>query len=228
MATSLFPIGTMAANTRAGTIDGISYYFLEPNAGAKSSSVFTNYVTRFQQQTMLVRKQALPYLTLTHKYKNIYQSEYNQLDSFLYSTGDGLTSFYLPDLSQGIIPSSISAGFNPTVSNTRLFSSVANQKAHHIFIWDGIHFKFGAVTNINATTGILTTDITATNASSKEGDMTGTQVAADDVFIYPVYESYSTGNSMSGFTSNEFVDTVNKNKGFMFSGTLSFTSRYKI
>jgi len=224
--TALFPIGTMAVDSNSGTIDGVSYTVFEPNQKCNSTPMYSNYVTRFQQQTILTRKKALPTLSIQYNYDNIFSSEYSQLAHFIDSTEDNLTPFYVIDFSKGVSPTSISSDFDITLPNTRLFSSIANQKAHYVFFWDGINWKFGEILTVNLNTSLVV-DVTAGNASSKNGGMTSTQVQLSNVFIYPIYECYSSGGSLDEFQTNQYVnDSVER--GFMYTGSLSFVSKYKI
>ena len=224
--TLLFPIGTMVANSGNGTINNVSYPMFEPNDGCKSTMVFYNNTTVFQQQTLLTRKKALPTIQIIYEYNNIFSSEYNQVEDFIYSTQDNLVSFYVVDFSQGANPATVSSDFNLTISNTRLFSKVSNQKAHYIFFSNGSNWKFAEVTHIDANTSI-TTDVSATNQTSKYGDLNSTQVQQSDVLVYPVYECYTTGGSLDNFKSSEYINDSTY-RGFVYTGNITFMSKYKI
>jgi len=152
--TTLFPIGTLTANVGTGTIDSISYSMFEPNDKCKSTQVYNNYVTLFQQQTMLTRKKSLPFIKISYSYKDIFSSEYNQIAHCVDSLEDNLNPILVVDFSQGINPSSITSNFVCTVTNARLFSKIANQKAHWIYYSNGSKWKLGTVSNIVTNTVI--------------------------------------------------------------------------
>jgi len=222
----LFPLGVMIANSSSGTIDGYSFSMAEPNQNVNSAPMYSNYVTRFQQQTMLTRKQSLPYLNITYSYQNIWQSEYQQIAHFIDSKEDNLDSFYVIDFSQGIIPTDISSDFDITLTNTRLYSKIANQKAHYVFLWNGTQWKFATIEDTSTT--ILTTDVTQGNETTKYGNMTSTQVQVSDVLVYPIYECYTGGETMSNFKPSVYAKSKDSDEGYMYSGSVNFVSKYKI
>lgn len=225
--TVLFPIGTLSNGSGTGSLNSVSYSPFEPNGGCKSTPVYNNYTTKFQQQTLLTRKQGLPFLQISYEYNNIFSSEYNQIEHFISSVEDNLTSFFVVDYSKGIDPATITNSYDFLTNNTRLYSEVANQKANNLLFSNGYKWKFATITNISANTSV-TVNVTATNnAASFLGDLTSTQVTAAGVFVYPVYECYTTGNSLDNFKKGEYIiDSVER--GFMYSGELNFVSKYKI
>lgn len=219
----LFPIGTVAAGSDNGTINGVSYSIFEPNNGAYSHIIYYNLFTRFENQTLLTRQKALPSLSLKYEYSNIFSSEFNQLEHFVFSKTGGLTSFYAIDFSQIIVPTSVDSSYDITLSNTRLFSATTNYKANWIFLWNGNTWKLVAISSITANTSITT------NATANYGAMTGTQASAGDVVIYPVYQVYFSENPLSSFSKSTFFDDdEGSNYGYMYSGNISMTSKYKV
>lgn len=224
--TDLFPIGSMTANSNIGKIDNVNYYMFEPNKSCQSKPVYNNYSTLFQQQTMLTRKKSLPTLSLSYTYNDIFSTEYNQIEHFIDNVEDNLTSFYVIDFSKGIKPTAITTDFDFTLSNTRLFSSVANQKAHYVFFWNGVSWKFGEVTSVTANTSV-TTDVTGANYTTKYGAMTPTIVSAGNVYVYPIYECYTIAPALEGFSSSQYIQDTTK-YGFIYNGSINFHSKYKV
>jgi hypothetical protein len=225
----LFPIGTVAAASNAGTINSVSYNFFEPNLRCKSSPVFSVLSTKFEQQTSLVRKKAEPYLVISYDYENIFAREYLQIEHFVYTSADGgNASFYVVDFSKGITPSSVTDSGGDwviAITNTRLFSILEKQKAHKVFITDGSSWKEGDVIALTNNTSI-TADVDTNNYGALS-------VANANSYgmIFPMYECYTTENVLNNFNTTTFVDeTINtvNDGGWMYSGTIGFMSKYKV
>lgn len=224
----LFPIGTMVAATNTASIDGISYQMFEPNKSCKSDVTYNILTTRFGNQTMLARKKSQPYLTINYEYDNIYNREYNQISHFIDNIDEALTSFYTPNFEKGITPSDVvsySATWVVSVDNTRLFSAVANQKANRVFIWDGAgHWKEGLISSI------VTNSSLSISLSDNYGNLSAT-AAKNDGVVYPLYQVYVTSKSLASFKPTTYLNASIGHShigGFMQSGNITFSSKYKV
>jgi len=226
----LFPIGTVAASSNKGTIEGVSYSMFEPNSKVSSRPIFSTLVTRFENVSMATRKKAEPILTLSCAYDGIFTREYRQLQHFIDFVEAELNSFFIVDLSQGLSPSSVTTVSNwvANIDNTRLFSTITNKKANYVFFWNALSWKIGQVSTVTANTS-LTCDV-----SDDLGAMTAAQAAVVTgnlkTLIYPMYEVFISGG-LDSFKQVEFIDeTINltNDGGATYSGELSFTSRYKV
>jgi len=227
MSISLFPIGTVASQVSTGLVEGVSYNMWEPNARCHSNEIHTILTTSFQDQTMLTRKKAAPHLVINYEYDNIFDKEYRQIEHFVYTKDDGLTSFYTVDWSKAQNPSvvaSITNKWRVTVDNTRLYSEVTNYKANKILLWNGSKWKLGDITKVN-TNATIALDMTYHRGSLKYSE-TGAAL------MYPVYEVFFSQNALSGFKTTEYVDDENISTtgsgGYMRSGVLTFLSKYKV
>jgi hypothetical protein len=220
----LFPIGTLQNNSNLGVIaSNYTYSMFEPNSLCDSKVIRSTIMGNFQNQTMFVRKVALPYLGITYTYENIFAREFAQIDHFISdsTTADGgATSFYVIDFSNGDLPTSVTSGFHFHIPNTVKYSSISNQKSNNVFYWDGFDFKVGVVTTTTATT--VTTNTTA----NPYGAMTGTTFAAGTVWVYPIYQCFLSGSP--DFKSTQFWPSDDTNKGFLTSGSISFLSKYRV
>jgi hypothetical protein len=232
---NLFPIGEIASETNTGTIDGLSYSMFEPNAGTMSQPVYNNLITLFQNQSRQTRKKAEPFLSIIYTYENILQREYQQIEHFVDYVDDALTSFYTIDWSRGRKPSEITTtgeGSPPEkkwmihLDNTRLFSTIPNKKASHIFIWDGSSWRLDVVEDIvttPATYVLIDVPSTALGGTLTLGD------AQTKGIVYPAYCVYFAPAALSTFESTVYIDedlTDSKDGGWMKSGTITFNSKY--
>lgn len=226
----LFPLGTLSAASGTGTISGVNYNFFEPNKNSNSFPTHSSLQTRFQNQTLLTRKTAEPYLNILYEYNNIFASEYRQIEHFIDDVEDATTSFYVIDLSKGELPSAIdtSSTWTPSISNTRLYSAVTNMKANYLFFYNGVKWKIGLVTSVTANTSI-TTNVGGTNYGTLS-DAEGAVVTGDQAtFIYPVYCCYLIPNQLAGFKrTNYWPNADSENCGPMYSGSISFVSKFKV
>ena len=221
----LFPIGTVAASSRVGTISGIATYpMFEPNNGCKSTPYYSNEVTRFQNQTSSVKQTGLPYISITYRYDNIFHSEYDQIKKFIYSIEDNITSCYVVDFSKGEIPSDIDASYTVTTENTMYYSDVTYYKANYMFFSNGYNWKLGEVSGVSEVVG---SKYITVNVTDDYGDMTGTIASTNVVYIYPVYECYTVSGALNSFQKTEYVGKGD-DIGFMRNGEINFVSRYKI
>jgi len=220
----LFPIGTVGSAS-TGTVDSVTYSFFEPNMGCVSNPVYTTLATRFKNQTMLSRKQAEPYLTINYTYQGIFTREYRQIEHFVDSKEDALTSFYTIDLSRPQTPSAFTedgGDWKCSITNTRYYSTIDNQKAYWIFVWDGSNFKLGNVTALVTNTSV-TLDLDYGDLSFVNAQSNGR--------IYPVYQVYFADNTLSNFKTEDYIDeniNLTEDGGFTFSGSVSFISKYKV
>ena len=224
----IFPIGTAVAATNLATIDSKKYAFFEPNKSVSSNKMHTTLVTRFENQSMLTRKKAEPFLMITYEYEDIFDREYRQVEHFLDDVDDALTSFRVVDLSKGKKPSAItdsSGDWVVSISNTRMYSATANLRADSAFVWNGRAWKEGSVSAITANTSI-TLDVDASNF----GNLSLANAQTGGI-VYPTYVCYANPNQLSNFKStkywNDDVD-FSSDGGWMRSGTVSFVSKYKV
>lgn len=227
MGISLFPVGSVASQVSTGTLDGISYSMFEPNVRCHSNELHTILTTSFQDKTMLTRKKAAPYLMINYEYDNILDREYKQIEHFVYSKDDSLTSFFTIDWSKPQNPSavaSITGKWRVTIDNTRLYSEVTNYKSNKIILWNGTKWKLGDITKVN-TNATIALDMTLHRGSLRYSE-------TNTALVYPVYEVYFTQNTLSGFKTSDYLDdeniTLTGNGGFLRSGVLSFVSKYKV
>ena len=224
----IFPIGTVSNGSSSGTIDGISYSMFEPNVTCHSNKVHTILVTQFENQSLLTRKKALPFLTITYEYADIFNREYRQIEHFVDDVEDALSSFFVVDFSKGLTPSSItlsSGDWVVAIDNTRLYSSTANQKANRAFIWDGINWKEGQIASVSTNTSI-TVDIDANNYGALS-----LADAQTNGMVYPLYEVYLTQNALQNFKSTKFIHAdINNSEdgGYMKTGKITFVTKYKV
>ena len=225
---NIFPIGTIAAATSAGTIDGVNYNMFEPNSKARSFEKHTILVSPFQMQINLSRKKADPYLIIEYEYNNIFSREYRQIEHFVYKMEDALTSFYVVDWSKGITPSSVvnsSGDWLVSITNTRLFSTVTNQKANRALLWDGLNWKEGPVVTVTANTSIAV-DVDTSNYG-------GLILATANTYgmVYPLYECHFSPDALSSFTTGAYIPesaNLSGDGGFVWTGSTSFSSKYKV
>ena len=220
----LYPIGNLQTGVDKGVIDtNYQYDMFEPNESCDSKVVHTNISSNFQNQTMFLRKVALPYLIITYNYSDIFASERSQIEHFISSSNSadgGSEAFYVVDFKNGDLPSAITSAFKFTITNTTKYSAVTNQKANRAFFWNGSVWKLGVVTVTSATQ--VTVNVTTPNY----GSMTTTQVQAKDVWVYPVYTCYLNG--AVDLKTTKFFNSNDSDRGWMSSGTVSFISKYKV
>lgn len=225
----LFPIGTMSAASGTGTIDAVSYSFFEPNGGASSSLSFTSLITRFQNMSIVARKKADPYLTINYEYNNIYSSEYRQIEHFLYSKDDAVNSFYVVDLSKGELPTAMntSSTWTASIANTRLYSTVTNKKSNYVFFSNGVSWKIGTISTVNTNVSVVC-DVD-TNDFGVLTDTEGAVITGNRrTMIYPMYQCFATPNSLNSFKTDQYWNNNDSNRGFLYSGNISFISKYKV
>jgi len=180
---------------------------------------------------MLTRKKSLPYITISYEYEDILDREYKQIDHFIYSVDDALTSFHVVDLSKGQDPSAVASvtdKWRITLDNTRLYSSVANEKANKIFVYNGVKWKIGDISHVT-TNATLAVDL----SSYHRGSLTYSETSAEpSVLVYPVYEVYASPNTLSSFKTTQYWQendlTLTGNGGYMRSGIVSFISKYRV
>lgn len=224
----IFPIGTVAGSSSNGTIDSISYSMFEPNKNCKSSPVYNVLSIRYEQQTLATRKKSEPYLTVLYEYDNIYDREFRQIEHFIDDKEDSLTSFFLIDWSHGQTPTAVtdsSGDWIVSIANTRLYSTITNNKAYKVVLWDGSNWKEGSINSISANTSV-TVDVD----TNEYGALT---VANANLYanIYPLYQVYCAVNSLSSFVVGEYFNesvSISKDGGFMRTGNISFMSKYKV
>jgi len=227
----LFPIGDLQAQSSQGLIDGKSYSFFEPNAGCTAKRVYNILTTRFQDQTILTRKKAETYLSITYKYQNIFAREFRQLEHFIESVDEALTSFYLVNLDSGVNPSNIASSlsrWNVTIDGELVYSATTNMKSNFMFLWDGLNFKVGDITSITPSDQnyVIAVDVFTNNY----GDLTLSRAQSSAV-VYPIYEVYTQTNALGSFESTYYIPlniSTSNDGGFMKSGVISFITKYRV
>lgn len=219
----IYPIGMVNNFDSTATLDtnGQKFTMWEPNNGCQSYSVYSTLRTRFENQTILARKKAEPYLVINYNYKNIWDREIRNVEWFVDKMDGELNSFYVVDWSKGETPSSITTSWVININRTRIYSTTSNYKSNYAFVWDGNNFKCGQVSNISSFSSIT--------ISQDYGDLTAT-LASSRGMVYPVYECYFSENPMPNFKPGQFIpDTVASVEcgGYLWTGDTSFTSKYK-
>jgi len=223
----IFPIGTVVVLSNAGTLDDISYNMFEPNAGCNSYKKYDILQTIYQNKMMATRKKTEPTLQIEYGYLNIFDREYRQIEHFLETVDESLTSFYVVDFSRGQTPDSLSYVSNDwkiEIKDTRLYSTTTNYKACRAFVKKGSMWKEGSVIAITQNSSI-TVDINTYNY----GALSITDAA--DGMVYPMYECHALPNSISNLKTTNYVqEPVNilSNGGWMRSGNVSFVSKYRV
>ena len=223
----IYPIGTVAAASNQGTIDGVSYNMFEPNTDCQSHPIYNVLQTKFGDQSIVTRKKAAPFLRITYNYDNIFTKEYRQIERAVDDVGESLTALYVIDFSKGITPSAVaSAGAKWTVSldDTFFYSATAGYKANRAILWNGRSWKEGSITGLTLNASI-TVDIQANRF--------GAMPLADAVggMVYPTYEAYIAPQSLQNFKPGVYWRediTTNEPGGYVYSGNIDFTSKYKL
>lgn len=224
MSTCLFPIGYVASQVSTGSIDGYDYSMFEPNDGCKSTKIHTSLLTTFQDQTMLSRKKAEPYLTITYNYNNIFDREFKQIEHFVDEVDDAVTSFYTVDWSRGQQPNLVASAAGTWavyVEDTKEYSSTANKQSNKMFIWNGSQWRMGDVSTVTAASSVALTPI-------KKGGLTFSVIKLDMTLVYPVYEVRFSDNTLSNFDKGEYWEDNSSDRGYLRSGMISFVSKYKV
>lgn len=222
----LYPIGTVATGTSLGTIDNVSYKMFEPNSGCKSIKVHSNLLTTFQDKAILARKKAEPYLNIVYEYTYIFDREFKQIEHFVDSVDDSLTTFYTVAWDRGSSPDSIasSAGtWRVTIDYTRDYSATSNMKSNYMLVSDGKKWKMGDVSEISANNYV--------DVSVDEGALTHSSIEIKKILVYPVYEVRFLDNVLNNFEKLVYWnDTISRTApgGMMRSGNTTFISKYKV
>lgn len=224
----LFPVGSISNSSNNGTIDSVSYSFVEPNGACDSAPLSHVLTSMYEQQIILTRKKAQTTLTIAYEYSNIFDKEYRQIEHFNNDVDDALESFLVVDFSKGVKPSSVSDGGGSWVismSNTRLYSAIANQKSPYVFLKYGDGWRLGSVTSISANTSV-TIDV----GGSDYGALSLANANAHG-HAYPVYTCYFQPNTLTNLKTTVYVDdtlTLTGCGGWMRSGAITFLSKYKV
>ena len=226
---NIFPIGAAQAANSQGSMNSVTTWpFFEPNLRCSSNKIYTVLTSRFENQTLQSRKKAEPYLMINYEYENIFAREFHQIETFIDLVEEGLNSFYVVDFSRGQTPTGVtdsSGDWVVAIDFTNYYSTTANQKATRAFLTDGINWKEGPVDSMSANTSI-TVDVDGSNYGSLL-----LATANTSAVVFPLYEVYLVPNSMSDFKAGTFVGgkmTLTKDGGFIRSGSISFTTKYKV
>jgi hypothetical protein len=151
-----------------------------------------------------------------------------QIQHFVDDHDDALTSFYFVDLSNGITPTSVtnsSGNWLVAIDNTRLYSTVSNEKADKAFLWNGNSWKEGDIDTITTNTSIVV-DVDTNNY----GNLSLVNANLDAI-VYPMYQVYFSQNVLSNFKTGPYIDeniTTSKDGGYMYSGIVHFIGKYKV
>jgi len=223
----IFPIGDIAAVSNQGTIGGVSYSLFEPNDNCKSHAVYNILQTQFGDQSLLTRKKSSQFLQISYNYDNIFTREFRQIERAADDVDESLTSLYVVDFSRGISPSNVaSAGAKWTVlvDDTYFYSATAGYKANRALLWNGIAWKEGPVSGLT-----LNASITVDIQTSRYGALP----LADAVngMVYPLYECYIGQGAIQNFKPGQYWEedvTTGEPGGYMYSGELTFVSKYKL
>ena len=224
----MFPCGTLASGTGTGTVESVLYNFFEPNKNCTSVPTHSILTTRYKDQTLLARKIADPYLSISYEFGDIFSSEFTQLEHFINSVDEGNTSIHVCDLSKGVVPTTIntSGSWVASVANTSKFSAVANLKANYIFFYNGANWKVGTVSSVSTNTSV-TCDVSDDFGLLSDAD--GAIVTGNKrTWSYPIYECYIVSGSINSFKVTNFFDVKDSNRGPMWSGSINFSSKYKV
>ncbi len=223
----IFPIGDAAGASNQGTVDSISYSLFEPNESCQSNPVYNILQTKYQDQTMITRKRAAPALTIVYNYGDIFTREYRQIEHFLHSVDESLTSFYVVDWSKGITPSNVASAGTKwvfTVDDTHFYSATPLFKANRAIAWNGVSWKEGPVQGVTLNATFSVDVFTSNFGAMPLGDAVGGMV-------YPMYEVFAAQNVLSNFKPGAYWEediTTGQPGGYMYSGNANFMSRYKI
>ena len=224
----IFPIGTISAASSSGTMDSVSYTMFEPNLKCNSQKSFNILTTRFEDQTLLARKKSEPRIAITYEYSDIFDREFRQIEHFTEDVEDALNSFHVVDFNRGLTPSSVtdsSGDWVVAIGNTKDYSTTTNKKANRAFLWDGLTWKEGDVVTVTTNTSIKV---------NVDGSNYGSLVVAranTDAMVYPLYECYFNPNVLQNFKPTKFFQgdtSLTADGGFMKSGSIIFTSKYKV
>jgi hypothetical protein len=223
----IFPIGDVVAASNQGTMNGVSYSLFEPNLSCKSTPIHTILQTKFQDQTMLSRKRASPYLQISYNYGDIFTREFRQIERFNMDVDESLTSFHVVAWDKGLTPSNVASVGTKwvfTVDDTYFYSATAGFRANRALVWNGLGYKDGSITGVtlNATfsTDVFTNNFGALSLSDAANSM-----------VYPLYEVYMAANAIQNFRAGEYWNediTTNEPGGYMYNGNIAFISRFKI
>jgi hypothetical protein len=225
----LFPVGTLSGGAGTGAIDSINYSFFEPNKKVNSSTTHTTLITQFQNMVMLTRKKAQPYLNIVYEYSSIFHSEFSQIEHFIMSVDDAVTTFYVVDLSKGEVPTAMNtdSSWVASIPNTRLYTATTNLKSNYVFFYNGNIWKLGTISSVSANTSV-----TCNVDTNNFGTLTDAQALVitgnSRVFIYPVYECYFVANNLDSFKVVQYWTNKDSDRGQMRDGTVAFVSKYKV
>lgn len=213
----LFPVGELNAATTdsVGYIDSVSYSFFEPNNGASCINVFNVDSLKMKDMAISTYQLAKPMKKFTFSYENIFHREYSQLDAFTYAVGGNLTSFHLANLSMGeLYTGTVTVTSTVSILAGRLYSTILNNKANYVLAYNGTSFMVGTITAYSASSISFTR---AFGANSVENPM-----------LSPIYEVYMGEDTMNNFQTAAFNADTGTDGGWIWSGSISFISKYTV
>lgn len=213
---NLFPIGTVDASSSYGVISSITNSFFEPNAGISGGAPkFNMNVVKVKDQFINTYKTGVASKQFGYKYENIFDREYRIIDLFITSVGGGLLSFHAVDLGiSDYLTGTVTAG-NIITNISRYFSNNIYTKANYAFIWNGIDFMIGAITDLD-------------NDSITISHTCGVDSVPNSPVLYPIYEVYLTTDFSSAFTPNVYYKTIGIDRGWIRSGAVAFMTKYGV
>ena len=227
MSMKIYPIGTVAAASNQGTVDSLSYSMFEPNESCQSWPVHNILQTKYQDQSLVSRKKSSPYQQVVYNYDNIFTREFRQIERISMDIDESLNPIFVPDFSRGISPSNVATGaakWTISVDDTYFYSATPGYKSNRALVWNGRAWKEGAVTAVTLNTSIVV-DI----QSNRYGALT--LADAPQGMVYPLYECYMAAGSLQSFKPGAYWQediTTGEPGGYLFSGNINFTTRYKV
>jgi len=214
----LYPVGivTGTADSRGGWTSGSPVNdFFEPNRGCVSQVVDNTLISQFENHSIQTRQRTPSYRTLQYQYEDIWAREYEMMERFYELRNGRASRFYVIDLSQQETCTAMAlAGGNISASipDTHRFSTTAGRTGYYAAAWKPAQASLviGKMVSISADKQITFT--------ASWGDLTA---YGGDIYVYPVIECYFSDN-LSNFKQGEFNPEVGDDRGYMYSGNVSF------
>jgi len=215
----LYPIGILTATdtsqgkwTSGGT--GVNDLF-EPNMGCTSQISDNVLVSQFENHAIQTRKRIPNFRNLKYSYEDIWSREYEQIERFFELRDGRAERFHVIDFSQNekctamsITNSNVSA----SISDTHRFSTTSGRTGYYACAWKPTQASLvvGKMVSISADKQITFT--------ASWGDLS---VYGGNIYVYPVIECYF-GGDLNNFKQGEFNPEDGDDRGYMYSGDVSF------
>ena len=211
----LFPIGELQTDSSQGVLDSDQFSFFEPNSKVLSHKIFAVDSVKLRDQTLRTTKRAEPFLTLVYEYDNIFNREFTPIDMFMTLVGGPLEPFFTPDLTRGEkIKETVTFPYQFKSTLRRLYTPTVARGANYALVWNGTELALAHVDAVGTTHVLLSRLFGA-------GSLT-------HAVIYPVYEVFLSDDSASTWEPQSFVDTETLDRGYTWSGKMSFTTRWPV